>query len=111
MMTAAAGAHGGGGDLARTSADFLMIHAGVVLAASVLAALRHGADVLLGTALGLMTVGSILFSGELALASLAGWRPIPLAAPVGGSCLILGWLALTAFAIRACFLMRGPHRR
>ena len=106
VVTAAAGAHSGGGDLARTAADFLMIHASVILAASVLAAVRQGADGLLGLALGLLTVGSVLFSGELAFASLADWRPVPLAAPVGGSCLILGWLVLTAFAMRACLLLR-----
>ena len=107
VMIGAAGAHVGGGDLARTAADFLMIHAAVILAASTLAALRRGADLLLGTALGFLTVGSILFSGELALSGLAGWRPLPLAAPMGGLCLIGGWLALTVFGVRAC---RGAHR-
>ena len=111
VVTAAAGSHTGGGELARTAADFLMIHAAVILAASVLAALRQGVDLLLGLALAFMTIGSILFSGELALAGLAGWRPIPLAAPLGGSCLILGWLLLTVFAIRACFLDRRPRLR
>ena len=102
VVIAAAGAHVGGGDVARTAADFLIIHAAVILAASTLAALRRGADVWLGMALGLLTVGSILFSGELALASLADWRPLPLAAPTGGLCLIAGWLALTVFGVRAC---------
>ena len=111
VIVAAAGTHLAGGDLARIAADFLMIHAAVILAASVLAALRQGTDVLLGWALGFLTVGSVLFSGELALASLAGLRPIPLAAPVGGSCLILGWLALTGFALRACLLVRRAQLR
>ena len=111
VAVAAAGAHLAGGDLARTAADFLMIHAAVILAGSVLAALRQRTHVLLGMALGLLTLGSILFSGELALASLAGLRPVPLAAPVGGSCLILGWVALTAFALRACVLIRRAQLR
>ena len=111
-MIAAAGAHVGGGELARTAGDFLMIHAAVILAASVLATVRQGTDLLLGLALGLLTVGSLLFSGELALVGLAGWRPLPLAAPTGGLCLIAGWLVLAAFAVRACLdPPAGPRKR
>ncbi len=106
-MIAAAGAHAGGGELSRTAADFLLIHAAVILAGSGLASQRKGADWILGLALGLLTVGSVLFSGELALASLKDWRPLPLAAPAGGFCLILGWVVLTLFAVRAC-LERRP---
>ena len=107
VATAAAAAHLGGGDLARTAADVLMIHAVGILAGSVLAVVRRGTDVVLGLALGLMTLGSILFGGELALAGLAAWRPLPEAAPVGGSCLILGWLAVTVFGVRLCLDRRA----
>lgn len=93
VLVAAAGSHIGGGDLARTSSEFLMIHAVAVIAAGAVALGRPSA--LLGIAMGLLTVGAILFGGELALAGLADWRPLPLAAPTGGMCLIAGWLALS----------------
>ena len=99
VLVAAAGTHGGGGDLARTASEFLMIHAVAVIAAGA-AALRRPL-VLLAVAMGLLTVGGILFGGELALAALADWRPLPLAAPGGGMCLIAGWLTLAA----ACLVL------
>ncbi len=92
VVVAAAGAHEGGGDLARTASEFLMIHAVAVVAAGAIALGRPSAP--LGIAMGLLTVGAILFGGELALAALADWRPLPLAAPTGGLCLIAGWLTL-----------------
>ncbi|WP_237481681.1 DUF423 domain-containing protein [Lichenibacterium dinghuense] len=94
VAVGAAGAHVGGGDLARTSSEFLMVHAAAVLggAAAGLALLRS--SVLLIAALGLLTVGAALFGGELAVAALLDWRPLPLAAPTGGLCLIAGWLCL-----------------
>jgi uncharacterized membrane protein YgdD (TMEM256/DUF423 family) len=43
-----------------------------------------------------LAVGTILFSGDLALLSIWGLKPIPLAAPTGGMGMILGWLWLAA---------------
>ncbi len=81
-----------------------MIHAAVVLAGSGVALTRRGAVKLLALALGLMTVGCVLFSGEIALAGLKGWRPLPLAAPTGGLCLIAGWFVLAGFGARECLM-------
>lgn len=99
VAVGAAAAHGGGSDLARTAADFLLFHAAALLGGSALALAAGRTSALLVAALGLLAVGAILFGGELALAGLAAWRPLPLAAPTGGLCLIAGWLALAAAAL------------
>lgn len=49
-------------------------------------------------ALAVLLVGTLLFSGSLAGAVLAGW-PTTLA-PVGGSALIFGWLLLAVQSLR-----------
>lgn len=95
VLVAAAGAHGGGGDLARTSSEFLLVHAAAVVGGSGVALALGRTSALLVMALGLLSVGALLFGGELALAALADWRPVPLAAPTGGFCLIAGWLCLS----------------
>lgn len=97
----AAAAHGGGNDLARTASDFLLLHAGAIVAGSGVALSIGRTSALLVAALGLLTVGAALFGGELALAGLAAWRPLPLAAPTGGLCLMAGWLTLGVAALRA----------
>ena len=101
VAVGAAGAHVGGGDLARTASDFLLIHAAVVTAGSAVALGTARASALLPVALTLLTGGTILFGGELSLAGLADWRPWPSAAPFGGICLVAGWLVLTASAARS----------
>ena len=45
--------------------------------------------------------GALLFTGDIALRELAGHRLFPMAAPTGGSLMILGWLSLLAPAILA----------
>ncbi|RYB05022.1 DUF423 domain-containing protein [Lichenibacterium ramalinae] len=97
----AAAAHGGGNDLARTASEFLLLHAAAVVAASGMAVALGRTSSLLVAVLGLLTLGATLFGGELALAGLAAWRPLPLAAPTGGLCLMAGWLGLAVAALRA----------
>ena len=98
VVVGAAGAHAGGGDLARLSSEFLLIHAAAVVAGSAAALALGRTSALMVAALGLLTVGAVLFGGELAVAALLDRRPIPLAAPTGGLCLIAGWLCLSASA-------------
>lgn len=102
----AAGAHAGGGDLTRIASDMLMIHAAALLAGSGAALAVPRGSRLLPAALALIAVGALLFGGELALAGLRDWRPVPMAAPAGGLCLIAGWLVLAAAALRL-----GARRR
>lgn len=99
VAVGAAGAHGGGGDLARTASEFLLIHAAAVVAAAGVALAARRTSGLLVAAMGLLTVGAILFGGELAVAALLDWRPVPLAAPAGGLCLIAGWIVLAGASV------------
>lgn len=105
VAVGAAGAHVGGGDLARTSSEFLLIHAAAVAAGSGAGLTLGRTSASLVAALGLLTVGGILFGGELGCAALLDWRPLPLAAPTGGLCLIAGWLCLS-FSAAALGLRR-----
>ena len=48
----------------------------------------------------LFVAGSILFQGNLYLISIAGIRVLQALAPVGGICLLAGWLTLVVLAAR-----------
>jgi uncharacterized membrane protein YgdD (TMEM256/DUF423 family) len=41
-----------------------------------------------------MAIGAALFSADVALLTLRGARLFPMAAPTGGSLLILGWIVV-----------------
>lgn len=99
VALAAAAAHGeGDGGLARTAAQFLILHAAALLGLAAL--LPQMARERLRRALLLCSFGlgcaAILFSGDLAARALAGGRLFPMAAPIGGTGMILFWLALAA---------------
>jgi uncharacterized membrane protein YgdD (TMEM256/DUF423 family) len=97
VALAAAATHGGGGEIGQTAAYFLILH-GAALLGLTACARAYAADTTLARALLLagacLGLGTILFSGELAVLAFTGVRLIALAAPVGGSLMILGWLAL-----------------
>jgi uncharacterized membrane protein YgdD (TMEM256/DUF423 family) len=46
-------------------------------------------------------LGGVLFSADVALRAFAGHRLFPMAAPTGGTILILAWLVLAVAAIGA----------
>lgn len=48
----------------------------------------------------LMLIGSVLFQGNLFLISMAGIRTFQFLTPVGGVCLMAGWLLLAVQALR-----------
>lgn len=50
-------------------------------------------------ALGGWVIGAALFSGDISLRAFAGHRIFPMAAPTGGTLLIIAWLALSLAAI------------
>jgi uncharacterized membrane protein YgdD (TMEM256/DUF423 family) len=99
ILIAAAGAHLGGGDLARLSADFLLIHAAVILALCGPSDGRTLASRLFLGSAGLVAAGTCLFSADLALAGLADRHPFAAAAPIGGLCLALGWFGIVVAAL------------
>ncbi len=99
VALAAAAAHGQDeGGLARTAALFLILHAAALLGVAALAGqiIREGARraVLVG-GFGLGCT-AILFAADLAARALAGNRLFPMAAPIGGTGMIVFWLALAA---------------
>ncbi len=51
----------------------------------------------------LIGAGALVFVADLAAIHFLGASPLPIAAPIGGSAMILGWLAL----IPAAFVGRG----
>ena len=91
VAIAALGVHSGGGDLARTASEFLLIHAAALLGVSAHAARAPRALLIAGYAL---AAGTLLFSGDLTELAFSGARLFPFAAPIGGSLMIIAWLAL-----------------
>jgi uncharacterized membrane protein YgdD (TMEM256/DUF423 family) len=104
VVLAAVAAHNGGGGLAETGALFLILNASALLGLAALVAQtsREGARrALLVCGFGLGGA-AVLFSADLAARALAGGRLFPMAAPIGGTGMILFWLALAAtFAFAA----------
>ncbi len=91
---AAAGVHANGGELALRGAEFLILHACAALAIAAharISAAPARALIWVGFA---MEAGASLFAAELAAHAFTGSRLFPFAAPIGGSTLILSWLAL-----------------
>ncbi|MBV8662234.1 MAG: DUF423 domain-containing protein [Hyphomicrobiales bacterium] len=93
VALAAAGQHADGGELTTTASTFLVLHAAALLGASAHARQRSRPRALLSCGFAL-AIGTILFAGDLAARAFAGARLFPFAAPLGGSLMILSWLAL-----------------
>jgi uncharacterized membrane protein YgdD (TMEM256/DUF423 family) len=93
VALAALGAHADGGQLASTASLFLMLHAAALIGLSVQVRVREGARALLIAGFAL-AIGAIVFSGDLAARAFFASRLFPLAAPIGGSLMILSWLAV-----------------
>lgn len=107
VALAAAAAHGGAGFKAfAVPAQLLMLHAAAALAAAALAtrAARPGAFLLAGL---VMLLGASLFSGDIAARVLWGDRLFPMAAPIGGSTMMIGWLMVSAAGVLEIFTRRG----
>lgn len=99
VALSAAAAHAGGA-FTGTAANFLLMHAPVFLAIGLL-----GANRMLRSAGLILLVAIMLFSGDLAARDFLGGRLFPFAAPIGGTLLIVGWLAVALSA-----LVRGSQR-
>jgi uncharacterized membrane protein YgdD (TMEM256/DUF423 family) len=110
VALAAAATHAGGDEIGRTAAYFLVLHAAALLGVTACAgaftanAAFARALILVGAGLAL---GAIIFSADLATRAFSGARLFPMAAPIGGSLMILGWLALAAVFIFAAVRRRG----
>ena len=93
VALSAAAAHSAGANLG-IAASFLLAHAPVFLAIGLIGGNRV---LLLATAA--LLVGVLLFAGDLVMRDYAGTRLFPMAAPAGGTIMILGWLGIAASAL------------
>lgn len=93
VALSAAAAHGGGA-FTGTAASFLLMHAPIFLAVGLLGGIR-----LLRIASLILLAGLAVFSGDLLARDFLGFRLFPFAAPVGGTLLMAGWLAIAASAL------------
>lgn len=108
VAAAAASAHLGG-DLLATASSMLLAHAPALLGVSVAAAMTTGAPRITLRLGGLaLTLGAALFAGDLAAREFHGDRLFAMAAPTGGSLMILGWLAVCLGGL--AHLALGPRR-
>jgi uncharacterized membrane protein YgdD (TMEM256/DUF423 family) len=106
---AAAAAHGTPATGLDSAAWLLLFHAAAILGAASLASQQ-----LLWRPLGLAAMtcfvaGGALFAGDIAMRTFAGQRLFPMAAPTGGTLLLIGWLVLAAAALAA--VAAAPHDR
>lgn len=94
VALSASAAHSGGGNVA-TAAQMLLFHAPALLAIGL-----AGRRPLAMSSL-LLLAGLALFCGDLLARHYLGDRLFPYAAPVGGTAMIAGWLAIAAAALIA----------
>ena len=81
------------------SAAYLMLfHAVAVLGAGSLARQELLWPPFGLAAMACFVAGGVLFAGDISMRAFASQRLFPMAAPTGGTLLILGWLILTAAA-------------
>lgn len=106
VALAAAAVHMSGGELAERGSLFLILHAVAALAIAAHArASASRALVIVGFA---MEAGAVLFAADLAYHAFAGARLFPYAAPIGGSTMILSWIALAAAFATAALKRPAP---
>ena len=99
VTLAAAAAHAAPGAGLDSAAYLLLFHAVAVLAAASLERqeMLWRPFALLATVA--FVVGGALFAGDVSMRAFAGHRLFPMAAPSGGTLLIIGWLVLAAAAL------------
>ena len=99
VALAAAAAHGAPGAGLDSAAYLLLFHALAVLGAASLAGQALLWRPLALAAMAGFVLGGGLFAGDVSMRAYAGHRLFPMAAPTGGTLLILSWLVLAAAAI------------
>ena len=98
VALAAAGAHGASLSELTPGAQLLLMHAGAAAAvAAVAMRAEHPGGFLLAALV--LLAGATLFSSAVTTRVLWGFRIFPMAAPTGGTIMILGWLALAGAGV------------
>jgi uncharacterized membrane protein YgdD (TMEM256/DUF423 family) len=104
VMLAAASAHQPDATRLASASSMLLFHALATLAAAALAE-RGVIHVRIGLAAAWgFVIASALFAGDLTMRQYAGHGLFPMAAPTGGTLLIVSWIAL---AVAAAWPKRG----
>ena len=93
VALSAAAAHLGGAFIG-TAANFLLMHAPVFLAIGL-----TGGNRCLRIASLVLLAGLLLFCGDLLARDFLGSRLFPMSAPIGGTLLIAGWVAIAVSAL------------
>jgi len=110
VALAAAGVHENGGELAERAALFLLLHAAAALGIAAHARIATASALALVIVGFVMEAGAILFSAELAMHVFTGERIFPFAAPLGGTTMMLSWVALAiVFAVASRRAVRSPE--
>lgn len=94
VAAAAAGAHMNADPNLTTAAYFLMLGAAGAIAVVALAAARGPRFGIADAGAGLVMLGALLFGSALALRALWNIVIFPMAAPTGGTMLIVGWVVV-----------------
>ena len=103
IALAAAGAHAAPSAGLESASNILLFHALAILGGTALLLEGMLSRQLAVVALAGWALGTILFSGDVALRVFLGHRLFPMAAPTGGTILILAWLVLAAAALAKAF--------
>ena len=99
VILAAAAAHKTGGTLLLSASSMLLFHAPAALL-TILLVDRQIVHPVLGLTAGCgFVAGAVLFSTDLTVLQFLGHRLFPMAAPSGGTLMILSWLLLAVAAI------------
>ena len=93
VALAALGSHSADSNIS-IAASFLQLHAAALVALSLLPKGR-----LLRLGPWVLAVGTLLFAGDLITRSQLGSALFPMAAPLGGGAMILGWLLVATGAL------------
>ncbi len=88
---------------ASIAAQMLLIHAAAIMGLSAARAVGLLPERAGLYAIGAVALGCLLFAGDLALRAIVGVRLFPMASPLGGVLMMLGWLSLG--------LLGALHRR
>lgn len=105
VMLLAAGSHAAPGN-ATIAGQMLLFHASALMAAVLAREAGHLQAMAGRVAILALFIGVIVFSADLTLRGFAYGRLFPMAAPIGGTLTIAGWIALAAAAAMAT----GPSR-
>ena len=108
VAAAAGAAHLAGGDRLNAVALILLAHAAALLGLVSRARPGEAGARLWLAASVIVTVGAALFSADVALLTLRGARLFPMAAPTGGTLLIIGWLVASIAGISGLFRATLP---